>query len=64
MKAQNKGNFQAAPNNCSAGGSHEFEDSYKTCGIVWAVLCFPLGLACLYSMREHKCKKCLTIFEN
>ncbi|KAJ9070297.1 hypothetical protein DSO57_1009390 [Entomophthora muscae] len=34
MEAQRNGNFQASPNSCSAGGSHEFEDSYTTCGII------------------------------
>ncbi|KAJ9056352.1 Integral membrane protein 2C [Entomophthora muscae] len=64
MESQNNGAPRAAPGNCSAGGWHEFADSYTMCGILWAVICFPVGIICCYGMREQKCRKCLTIVES
>ncbi|KAJ9052016.1 hypothetical protein DSO57_1038431 [Entomophthora muscae] len=45
---------------CCDGGAHLFEDEYTTCGIIWAVVCFPVGLICCYADRYSRCRKCRT----
>ncbi|KAI5892060.1 uncharacterized protein SCHCODRAFT_02502932 [Schizophyllum commune H4-8] len=41
-----------------AQGSHVVKKHYGTCGIVWAIVCFPLGLICLCRDREKRCVRC------
>jgi hypothetical protein len=43
---------------CPVGGSHQYAEAFTTCGIIWAVCCFPWGLICLFSDRITECVKC------
>ena len=40
------------------GQPHKFENKMTTCGLVWAVVCFPCGLICCLNQMENKCVKC------
>jgi hypothetical protein len=37
---------------------HKFENKMTTCGLLWAVVCFPCGLICCMNQMESKCIKC------
>jgi len=41
-----------------ARGDHDPKTEYGVCGIITAVICFPIGLICLFSDREVKCARC------
>ncbi|KAL1682947.1 hypothetical protein EV122DRAFT_286854 [Schizophyllum commune] len=41
-----------------AQGSHDVKKQYGTCGIVMAIVCFPMGLICLFRDREKRCVRC------
>ncbi|CAK5277364.1 unnamed protein product [Mycena citricolor] len=41
-----------------AQGVHQPTTKYGVCGIITAVVCFPIGLICLFSDSEQKCDRC------
>jgi len=41
---------------CAEG--HSIKESFTMCGIVWAILCFPIGLACCLTMKDRRCVRC------
>ncbi|KAJ7709816.1 hypothetical protein B0H17DRAFT_1029356 [Mycena rosella] len=41
-----------------AAGVHQPTTKYGVCGIITAVLCFPIGLICLFIDTEQKCDRC------
>ncbi|EPQ58076.1 hypothetical protein GLOTRDRAFT_37428 [Gloeophyllum trabeum ATCC 11539] len=41
-----------------ARGDHDRHAEYGVGGIITAVLCFPIGLCCLFMDREVKCSRC------
>jgi len=41
---------------CAEG--HSIKESFTTCGIVWAILFFPFGLACCLTMKDRRCVRC------
>ncbi|KAF4616384.1 hypothetical protein D9613_008450 [Agrocybe pediades] len=41
-----------------ARGNHQRTTSYGICGIITAVVCFPIGLICLFTDSEQKCARC------
>lgn len=41
-----------------AQGVHEPTTKYGVCGIITAVVCFPIGLICLFMDTEQKCARC------
>ncbi|XP_076054083.1 membrane protein BRI3-like [Oratosquilla oratoria] len=41
--------------NCRVGFINE---NFTTCGIIWAICCFPCGLICLLTQKEKKCSHC------
>ncbi|KAK7466085.1 hypothetical protein VKT23_004810 [Stygiomarasmius scandens] len=41
-----------------AQGKHAWKTTYGPCGIITAVLCFPIGLICLFTDTEEKCDRC------
>ncbi|KAL0946616.1 hypothetical protein HGRIS_012813 [Hohenbuehelia grisea] len=43
-----------------AQGLHEPTTKYGMCGIITAVICFPIGLICLFTDTEQKCARCGT----
>ena len=43
---------------CPKGGVHYFINRFTTCGIIWAICCFPAGLLCCLAMQDHICEKC------
>ena len=47
---------------CSTG--HDLETEFTLGGILCCVLLFPLGILCCCVMRQHRCKRCGTVFEN
>ncbi|VDC00649.1 unnamed protein product [Peniophora sp. CBMAI 1063] len=46
-----------------AQGEHEVTTTFGLCGIICAVLIFPLGLICLCLDSEKKCSRCGTRIE-
>ncbi|KAE9391342.1 hypothetical protein BT96DRAFT_925359 [Gymnopus androsaceus JB14] len=50
--------YQAQLLNECAKGNHDVETKYGTCGIITAVLLFPIGLICLFTDRKKKCARC------
>lgn len=44
-----------------ARGDHDVETRYGPCGIITAILCFPIGLICLFIDTEKKCSRCGTV---
>ncbi|KZV69031.1 hypothetical protein PENSPDRAFT_581602, partial [Peniophora sp. CONT] len=46
-----------------AQGEHEVTTTFGLCGIICAVLIFPLGLICLCLDSEKKCARCGTRIE-
>ncbi|RUO95667.1 hypothetical protein BC936DRAFT_143475 [Jimgerdemannia flammicorona] len=43
---------------CSDGGHHAIERDFDCCGIVLAILFFPIGILCCFMMSRNKCVKC------
>jgi hypothetical protein len=43
---------------CVDGQDHVWARDYTTCGICWAVWCFPFGLVCCHLGADKKCVKC------
>lgn len=43
---------------CVDGGHHVIEKSFDCCGILLAILFFPIGLICCFVMASNKCVKC------
>ncbi|KAJ7449900.1 hypothetical protein FB451DRAFT_1410687 [Mycena latifolia] len=41
-----------------AQGIHQPTTKYGICGIITAVVCFPIGLICLFTDTEQKCDRC------
>ncbi|KAJ7219369.1 hypothetical protein GGX14DRAFT_560457 [Mycena pura] len=41
-----------------AQGIHQPTTKYGMCGIITAILCFPIGLICLFTDTEQKCDRC------
>ncbi|KAJ7343398.1 hypothetical protein DFH08DRAFT_225708 [Mycena albidolilacea] len=41
-----------------AQGIHQPTTKYGVCGIITAVVCFPIGLICLFVDTEQKCDRC------
>ncbi|KAJ6596982.1 hypothetical protein DFH09DRAFT_107961 [Mycena vulgaris] len=41
-----------------AQGIHQPTTKYGVCGIITAVICFPIGLICLFIDTEQKCDRC------
>ncbi|KAF9053794.1 hypothetical protein BDZ89DRAFT_938703 [Hymenopellis radicata] len=41
-----------------AQGIHQPKTSYGLCGIITGVICFPIGLICLFMDTEQKCDRC------
>ncbi|KAJ7285745.1 hypothetical protein C8J57DRAFT_1285688 [Mycena rebaudengoi] len=41
-----------------AQGIHEPTTKYGICGIITAVVCFPIGLICLFTDTEQRCDRC------
>ncbi|KAI0696020.1 hypothetical protein BC835DRAFT_1272470 [Cytidiella melzeri] len=41
-----------------ARGEHDVEKKYGPCGIITAVICFPIGLIALFIDVERKCSRC------
>ncbi|KAJ3768766.1 hypothetical protein FB446DRAFT_254492 [Lentinula raphanica] len=41
-----------------AQGIHDPHTKYGVCGIITAVVCFPIGLICLFTDREQRCHRC------
>ncbi|KAF7338226.1 hypothetical protein MVEN_02047800 [Mycena venus] len=41
-----------------AQGIHQPTTKYGVCGIITAVVCFPIGLICLFIDTEQKCDRC------
>ncbi|KAF8212142.1 hypothetical protein K438DRAFT_1806041 [Mycena galopus ATCC 62051] len=41
-----------------AQGIHQPTTKYGVCGIITAVVCFPIGLICLFTDTEQKCDRC------
>ncbi|KAK0196937.1 hypothetical protein F5146DRAFT_1129733 [Armillaria mellea] len=41
-----------------AAGVHEPTTKFGVCGIITAVVCFPIGLICLFIDTEQKCNRC------
>ncbi|KIK66853.1 hypothetical protein GYMLUDRAFT_218270 [Collybiopsis luxurians FD-317 M1] len=46
-----------------AQGIHDPETKYGVCGIITAVICFPIGLICLFSDRTRRCARCGVLLE-
>ncbi|KAK0210925.1 hypothetical protein DFS33DRAFT_1378901 [Desarmillaria ectypa] len=41
-----------------AAGVHDPTTKFGICGIITAVICFPIGLICLFMDTEQKCDRC------
>ncbi|EAU88521.2 hypothetical protein CC1G_04227 [Coprinopsis cinerea okayama7 len=41
-----------------AVGNHDTTTKYGACGIIFAILCFPIGLVGLCIDREERCVRC------
>ncbi|EKM51786.1 uncharacterized protein PHACADRAFT_101848 [Phanerochaete carnosa HHB-10118-sp] len=41
-----------------ARGDHDRKRKYGACGIITAVLLFPIGLICLFTDSEERCVRC------
>ncbi|KAF7294857.1 hypothetical protein MIND_01023600 [Mycena indigotica] len=41
-----------------AQGQHSPTTKYGVCGIITAVVCFPIGLICLFIDTEQRCDRC------
>ncbi|KAJ4475217.1 hypothetical protein C8J55DRAFT_517635 [Lentinula edodes] len=41
-----------------AQGIHDPDTKYGVCGIITAVVCFPIGLICLFTDTEQRCHRC------
>ncbi|KAI0789695.1 hypothetical protein C8Q75DRAFT_764580 [Abortiporus biennis] len=41
-----------------ARGDHDTVTKYGTCGIIGAILLFPIGLICLCIDKEKRCARC------
>ncbi|KAJ7046881.1 hypothetical protein C8F04DRAFT_1062016 [Mycena alexandri] len=41
-----------------AQGIHQPSTKYGICGIITAIVCFPIGLICLFTDTEQKCDRC------
>ncbi|KAK9384240.1 hypothetical protein V1515DRAFT_612292 [Lipomyces mesembrius] len=41
---------------------HVIDSQFTPCGIAWAILCFPLGLICLFNDRRKYCLQCGQVF--
>lgn len=44
--------------NCPVCKAGYIVEEFTCCGIVLAILFFPLGLLCCFLMRERKCSSC------
>ncbi|CAG0914601.1 unnamed protein product [Notodromas monacha] len=47
---------------CPRCQSGSLSDSFTCCGILLAIIFFPVGLVCCYVMREKKCVNCGATF--
>ncbi|KAJ7581256.1 hypothetical protein C8J56DRAFT_794447 [Mycena floridula] len=43
---------------CAQGACMSLTTKYGVCGIITAVVCFPIGLICLFMDTEQKCARC------
>ncbi|KAG5721629.1 hypothetical protein E4T56_gene5196 [Termitomyces sp. T112] len=50
--------YRAAQFAKCAQGEHNRETKYGICGIITAVVCFPIGLICLCMDKEEVCTRC------
>ncbi|KAF9063443.1 hypothetical protein BDP27DRAFT_1232094, partial [Rhodocollybia butyracea] len=41
-----------------AQGNHDPETKYGVCGIITAIVCFPIGLICLFTDSKKRCARC------
>ncbi|KAF8233672.1 hypothetical protein L208DRAFT_1265799 [Tricholoma matsutake] len=41
-----------------AKGIHQPQRKYGACGIITAILCFPIGLICLFTDSSKVCSQC------
>ncbi|KIY43358.1 hypothetical protein FISHEDRAFT_27226, partial [Fistulina hepatica ATCC 64428] len=41
-----------------AKGVHDPTNEYGMCGIITAIVFFPIGLICLFSGRKKRCTRC------
>eukprot|EP01006_Ploeotia_vitrea_P015417 TRINITY_DN44140_c0_g1_i1.p2 TRINITY_DN44140_c0_g1~~TRINITY_DN44140_c0_g1_i1.p2 ORF type:complete len:111 (+),score=7.16 TRINITY_DN44140_c0_g1_i1:32-334(+) len=51
-------NQPAVPMNQCNHPPHRVVEGYSTCGIAWAICCFPIGLICCLTMTDKKCTQC------
>ncbi|KAJ8699888.1 hypothetical protein PTI98_002965 [Pleurotus ostreatus] len=54
-------NYQAVLFARCAQGRHERTTKYGACGIIAAILLFPIGLLCLFLDTEDRCAVCGTV---
>ncbi|KAF4576775.1 Membrane protein BRI3 [Pleurotus pulmonarius] len=54
-------NYQAALFARCAQGRHERTTKYGACGIIAAILLFPIGILCLFLDTEDRCAVCGTV---
>jgi hypothetical protein len=48
---------------CTDGYAHCFHKDYTLAGICVAIVCFPCGLYCCWSLSGEKCIKCQYVIE-
>ncbi|KAI0349578.1 hypothetical protein OH77DRAFT_1414717, partial [Trametes cingulata] len=41
-----------------ASGNHDVEKKHGVFGIIMAIVCFPIGLICLFNDVEKRCVRC------
>ncbi|KIP06227.1 hypothetical protein PHLGIDRAFT_19512 [Phlebiopsis gigantea 11061_1 CR5-6] len=58
MEAQIGSTYQQQLFAQCARGNHEPARKYGACGIIAAVLLFPIGLICLFADSEERCARC------
>ncbi|KIY52412.1 hypothetical protein FISHEDRAFT_7177, partial [Fistulina hepatica ATCC 64428] len=46
-----------------ARGVHDPTSKYGVCGIITAILLFPVGLICLFADREKRCARCRVLLD-
>ena len=69
MSSSNFQNYSSVPytqviivGGCPACRVGVLEDDYTCCGILCAILCFPLGILCCLAMKQRKCSNCGAIY--
>ncbi|GJE88775.1 hypothetical protein PsYK624_048610 [Phanerochaete sordida] len=60
MEAQIGSQYQQQLFARCARGDHDVQKKYGPCGIITAVLLFPIGLICLFADVEKTCARCGT----